>query len=180
MFASAPLTGCAYSYDDGQAPLGQRRAAASASAAASEQASASAAAAEIARQSRIQRELAARAPLDRLLAGPALQEWSNLMLPDVSGQSLGFSADAVWPDKDAPGMSADTGTGPATLHFACRGIGLAAVRVTGDGVELLSTTFACNRAWSRHLEVPASGHLDVQFSSAGDTASNVAYRLTRP
>jgi hypothetical protein len=77
-------------------------------------------------------------------------------------------------------MGADAEPGPATLRFACRGIGLSALRVTADGRELLNITFACNRAWGRAVDVPASGRLDVQFSAAGDASSNVAYRLTRP
>lgn len=178
--ATASLAGCAYSYDDGQAPLGQRGAAASASAEASASAAASFAADALARRSRAQRGAAATVPLDEILAGPTLAAWADLVLPDDSGLSLGSSAGAVWPSQDAPRMGIDAAPGPATLRFACRGIGLAAVRVSAGGNELLDTTFTCNRGWSRPVVVPASGHLDVQFSSAGDTASNVACRLTRP
>lgn len=175
--ATAFTAGCTYQYDDGLAPLGQREASASAAASS---ARASASAEDRARRSQAQRGSATKAPLDQLIAGPALQEWANRVLPDDSGLSLSFSASAVWPSDEAPTMGIDAQPGPATLRFACRGIGLAAVRVSAGDTELLNTTFTCNRPWARPVDVPASGHLEVQFSSAGDTASNIAYRLARP
>ncbi|MBL0705697.1 hypothetical protein [Sinomonas cellulolyticus] len=177
--AACSCTGCAYSYDDGLAPLGQRESAASAAAAASASAAASAAADQLARQGRIRQGLATAAPFAQLLAGPPLTEWAELVLPDDSGPSLAFATGSVTPSTPARMMGVDADPGPATLHFACRGIGRATVDVAAGGSNLLSTTFACNRAWSRALDVPAWGHVDIQFSSAGDASSNVAFRLTR-
>ncbi|WP_369045313.1 hypothetical protein [Sinomonas sp. P10A9] len=178
------IAGCAYQYDDGLAPLGRRdasaQASASASAAADASASASAAARDLAGRTRSQRGAATEAPFGQLLGGTALQAWADTVLPDDSGLSAGSDASAVWPDKAPYTMGIDTDPGPATLRFACRGIGLASVRVTADEAPLLDITFACNRAWSRAVAVPSSGHLEVQFSAAGDAASDVAYRLTRP
>lgn len=148
--------GCAYSYDDGLAPLGQREASASASAETSS------------------------AALGDTLSGAALDVWAASALPDNSGLSLGDDAGSVMPGAGSRRMTVDTDPGPATLHYACRGIGLAAVRVTAEGAEILDITFTCNRPWARAVDVPAAGHLDIVFSSAGDTAANVAYRLTRP
>lgn len=172
--------GCAYQYDDGLAPLGQREASAQASAATSASAAASAAAEDLARRTRSLRGAVTSAPLEQLLGGAALHAWADTVLPDDSGLSAGSDVSAVWPDKASRTMGVDTDPGPATLHFACRGIGLASVRVTADDAPLLDITFACNRDWSRPVAVPDSGHLEVQFSAAGDAASNVAYRLTHP
>jgi hypothetical protein len=173
--ALSVLSGCAYQYDDGLPPLGQRQAVSSSTATPSPSV-----AADRSRRGQPPHGAATEAPLDQLLGGPALQAWARTALPDASGQSLGTDADSVWPDHPARAMGADAEPGPATLRFACRGIGLSALRVTADGRELLNITFACNRAWGRAVDVPASGRLDVQFSAAGDASSNVAYRLTRP
>lgn len=159
--------GCAYSYDDGFAPLGQREASSSAAASASA-------------QEQAQRAQTARSALGDTLTGAALEAWAASALPDNSGLSLAAGAGAVAPDRSSPRMTVDTDPGAATLHYACRGLGLAAVRVTSEESALLDITFTCNRPWSRALEVPAAGHLDIVFSSAGDAAANVAYRLTRP
>lgn len=176
----AGVSGCAYQYDDGLPPLGQRDAAAAASASASASAAASAAAAEHDRRSRVARGAATAAPLDQPLAGEPLQAWANTVLPDASGVSLARDASTAWPGRPARRMGIVTEPGPATLRVACRGEGLADIRVTAGDVQLLDFTFACNRAWARPVEVPAAGRLDVQFSAAGDAAANVAYRLTRP
>ncbi|MDQ0259029.1 hypothetical protein [Sinomonas atrocyanea] len=173
---AAGASGCAYQYDDGLPPLGQRSAAAAASAAAS----ASAAAAEHDRRSRVARGIATAAPLDQPLAGEALQAWASTVLPDTSGVSLARDASTAWPGRPARRMGVAAQPGPATLRVACRGEGLADVRLTAGDVQLLDFTFACNRPWSRPVEVPAGGRLDVQFSAPGDAAANVAYRLTRP
>lgn len=172
--------GCAYQYDDGLPPLGQRDAAVSASAQASASAASGAAAAQAESRRRSQQGAAGRVPLDQVLAGPTLQAWAQTVLPDEAGLSLGFDTGAVWPGRPSPTMSVDAAPGASELHFACRGPGMAAVRVDAGGEVLLSLSFACNRAWSRPVDIPAAGHLEVAFSAPGDAASNVAYRLTRP
>lgn len=172
-------TGCAYQYDDGLAPLGQREASASASAEASASAAASAAAAA-AQQSRSNRGGTSRVPLDQLLSGSALEMWARAMLPDESGQSLAFDTGAVWPRTPGWTTGVDTVPGPATLRLVCRGTGSVSVSVLTDGETAIDIQFPCNQTVAKPLLIPDSGYLDIAFNDPGDGASNIAYRLTRP
>lgn len=170
--------GCAYQYDDGLPPLGQRDAAANATASAT--AATSAAAANRGRRPQAARGTGTAAPLGQPLTGDALSAWASTMLPDTSGMSLAADAGSVWPGRDPWRTGVDAGPGAATLHVACRGPGLARVQATAGDAELLDLRFACNREWTRPVDVPAAGHLDLQFGALGNEAANVAYRLTRP
>ena len=171
------LSGCAYAYDDGLPPLGQREASASAAAEAS--ASAAAAAASAAAQ-RGRGWFPQDAPLDQLFEGRVLRSWARAMLPDEHGLSIGFGAAAVQPGSGAVTLHAAAPAGTATVRFVCRGPGSAHVSVrVGDAVPL-ALDFGCNRTHSRVITVPEAGAVEVAFAAVGDAPSNVAFRLTRP
>ncbi|WP_433874755.1 hypothetical protein [Sinomonas atrocyanea] len=167
--------GCSYQYDDGLAPLGQREAAAQASAEAA-QASASASAAGEAAQ---RRERALRAPLDQILSGYALRGWADTVLPDEGGTSAASGSGAVWPNGARLTLRAQGQPGTATLRFACRGTTTARIIATVEGASAVDLAFDCNRPWARTVVLTGSRAVDVAFI-AGSTPSNVAYRLVRP
>lgn len=174
--AGALLSGCAYSYDDGLPPLGQREASASAAA----EASASAAAASAAAQGRGRGWFPRDAPLDELFEGRVLRSWARAMLPDEHGLSLGFGAATVRPGSGSQALQTAAPAGTATIRFVCRGPGSANVTVrVGDAVPL-ALDFGCNRAYARVITIPEAGSVEVVFAAAGDAPSNVAFRLTRP
>ena len=176
--AGAWLTGCAYAYDDGLPPLGQREASASAAAEAS--ASAAAAAASAAAQSRDRGWYPRDAPLDELFEGRVLRSWARAMLPDEHGLSVGFGAAAVHPGAQPQALHAAVPAGTTTVRFVCRGPGSASVTVrVGDSVPL-ALDFGCNRAHARVITVLEAGTVEVVFAAAGNAPSNVAFRLTRP
>ncbi len=176
--AAAWLTGCAYTYDDGLPPLGQREASASAAAEAS--ASAAAAAASAAAQGRGRGWYPQNAPLDELFEGRVLRSWARAMLPDESGLSLDFGAAALRPGTPPQTLHAAAPAGTATVRFVCRGPGAASVTVrVGDAVPL-ALDFGCGRAHARVITVPEAGTVEIVFAAVGDAPSNVAFRLTRP
>ena len=175
--AGAWLSGCAYAYDDGLPPLGQREASASAAAEAS--VSAAAAAASAAAQ-RGRGWFPRDAPLEQIFEGRVLRSWARAMLPDEHGLSLGFGAAAVYPGAGTQALQAAAPAGTATLRFVCRGQGSASVSVRAGDAVPLELDFGCNRAHARVITLPEAGAVEVVFAAVGDAPSNVAFRLTRP
>ncbi|GAA2201863.1 hypothetical protein [Sinomonas flava] len=171
--------GCSYQYDDGLPPLGQREAAAQASAEAAQASASASAAGEAAQRRERAARSALRAPLDQILSGYALRGWADTVLPDEGGTSVASGSGAVWPDGARFTLRAQGTPGDATLRFACRGTTTARIIATVEGAPAVDLAFDCNRPWARTVALAGSGAVDIAFV-AGSTPSNVAYRLVRP
>ncbi|NUP74040.1 MAG: hypothetical protein HOQ07_05235 [Sinomonas sp.] len=160
------LTSCAYSYDDGLPPLGDR-------------------APSSAPSSHFPRQPAPLGPSGRASEPPPqewtaemMTSWALLTLPDASGLSYAFGYGISLPQQPVLATATVPG-GTLVLEYACRGADTAHVTLSVSGTAIVDSDYQCGRVWVRTIVVPDGAVAEVRASSTGDSASAYVFRIVR-
>lgn len=160
---AAGLAGCAYSYDDGLPPLGERSTPSS----------------------------APPAPTFHRLPAPDVTDpplhdwtpdmvasWAETALPDQRGLSFGFGYGIVLQGEPVISSSAVPG-GTITLEFECRGGPAAHLTLDLAGTAIVDSDYACGQMWVRTFVAPQDAVANVTASAVGGNAAAYAFRVVK-
>lgn len=161
--AAAALSACAYSYDDGLPPLGERSTPSP----------------------------APPAPTFRRLPAPAVTDpplhdwtadmvasWAEAALPDQRGLSFGFGYGIVLQGEPVASSSA-VPAGTITLEFECRGGPAAHLTLEVAGTAVVDSDYSCGQMWARAFVTPQDSVAQVTASAVGGNAAAYAFRVVK-
>ncbi|WP_138444487.1 hypothetical protein [Sinomonas susongensis] len=161
--AAAGLSACAYSYDDGLPPLGERSTPSSAPPA------------------QTLRPLPAPAATDPPLRDwtpDMVASWAEAALPDQKGLSFGFGYGIVLEGEPVVSSSA-VPAGTITLEYECRGGPAAHLSLELGGMAVVDADYACGQVWVRTFVAPQDSVADVTSSAVAGSAAAYVYRVVK-
>lgn len=161
--SAAALSACAYSYDDGLPPLGERSTPSSAPT-----------------------PLAFKRVPAPAVSDPPLRDWTSDMvaswaeaaLPDDRGLSFGFGFGMVIQGEPVLASTAVPG-GTFTIEYECRGGPAFHLTLQLGATAIINGDYACGRMWARTFAAPQDGVAEVTASAAGGNAAAYAFRVVK-
>ncbi len=164
LLAAAPLlASCAYTYDDGLPPLGERS---------------PSSAQPTPRYPPQPPPTVATEPPPQEWTPEMMSSWALQTLPDSNGVSYAFGYGLVVPEQPIL-ASAVVPSGTLFVVYTCRGTLTAHLSLTIAGTALVDTDYACGTQWTRAFVVVADSVAEVQVSATGRFPSAYAFRIVR-
>lgn len=168
LLAAAALAGCAYTYDDGLPPLGDR----------SPSSAPAPTPSRLPRQRFLPPSDAASDPPPEEWSASMLTSWAEASLPDSDGLSFSFGYGIARPDQPVL-ATAFVPTGTLVLEYACRGAATAHLSLTISGSGVVDSDYTCGRVWVRSIVVPENSIAEVRAAAVNDDPAAYAYRIVK-
>ncbi|KHL05418.1 hypothetical protein [Sinomonas humi] len=161
--STAALSACAYSYDDGLPPLGERS-------------TPSSAPSPLAFE-RVPPPPASDPPL-RDWTSDMVASWAEAALPDNRGLSFGFGFGMVLQGEPVLASTVVPG-GTFTIEYECRGGPAFHLALQLGATPIIDGDYACGQMWAKTFVAPQDGVAEVTASAAGGNAAAYAFRVVK-